>query len=373
MKKIILTVVLCLSFSIKVKAENLDSSLIKTNSKNISICMDGKSYPIRKIGAPGSNLYFLNPSDNYNYNFDDYYEVDISQTPYSKDIYEYLSYYYIHGFEHYYYESTQKKLWEVLYPGKFPYFCSSSSELVSKMIETDELMANVENGPDLVSYPNFLEVGEKLSFTFTYFSHFEIYDDDGLNAKIEGDNLLVSSNQEGKYDLILKRKDNGLHKNTLFTDGTNYLITSGPFPSKEYHIKIYVGYKKFSFEATDEEGNTLNNKEFIITGEKGQTEIIETNFEGKGETYLPVGEYFISEVGSSYKNYFFIEDDFSLKTVVKSSNDSQNTINKPNIPDVSQSIPSTLIPIQVEDKVQDIIKPQKEQLSVVFPDTLWLT
>lgn len=358
---------------------NVKADLIPSNytikNNNISICMDDESYVIKKITGQNGNIYFLNPSHNYNYFFADYHSIAWEDSPFNQKVAEYVAYYHKFNTKSYYYEATVRKLWEVLYPGRSPHFCMTTPSLESAMTESEDVMANIEDGPDFMKSSHYLQENAEAVFTDAYLDNFYISSSDGLDAQIEDNQMIVKAKSPGKYDVILKRRANGFRAAELYTDGTNYLISSGAFPEKEYQATFYVGYKKFLFIPRDASGAVLKKTNFTIYKDNHKYLDITTNNEGIYEGYLPVGEYYLQNESGLFKEYFFIEDDFTLDISIKDNHNSvvSSTGSIMDFIHNTQDLAHNAI-YENPEKDEKIEQSKKQdEVNIVFPDTLWLT
>jgi len=261
MKKFLFVVVGSLVFNTQVFALNK----VTFSKDQAPICdEDNNTYQTYIMYYSGSILYFLNLSDNYNTNFEDYYEIPFEESPYSKD----LSKYVINEIagDEFLKRAIHILLWEELYPQKT--FKSCRKVLVDdEGIDAMKKLYKEVNDFPLLGKNIYLEKDEIYEYYYEGLSYYELVDSSGLEVTLD-DNVIKIKGNPGKYSVKLKRKySKNVKESKLYTDGTNYLISSSSAPDDQYSFEVVIGYKDIILEVKDET-NLVSGACFEINGEE---------------------------------------------------------------------------------------------------------
>ena len=259
MKKIFFLVVLCLC-SIK-GVNGLESEFINIKKENVNICdAAGNVYPVYKMDYKTNPMYFLNISNSYNTNFEDYKPILNYNLP--KEITKYIE---VDLQENSFYNlSVYLLLWNTIYPDNNFVLCSESLNDNPTFNKNIELIKNVANGP-LKDKIIEIEEGETYIGNNPYHNYFERLDASSLVVE-NTDNGLFISGEKGIYELIYQRKGAGYQNGipNLYSDGTNYLIIDTQITDERYRYEVLIGYKKVNINIVDEENIPIEGARVMI-------------------------------------------------------------------------------------------------------------
>jgi len=240
------------------------------SQKPYYICSGKDMFPIHTFKIEGLDGYFLNLSLDYNLDFSDYYEIDIENTSFTKNIIDITGFRDVIKLSHQtssdysasYSNYLLRILWEYLYPDKEFRYCSNPNDTYNLYYNTYERVKNILDTIIKGIYINNtvieLKSGQDYVLAFEYFNLFEV---DNKYASIS-ENKLSFNALSGEHDITLKRKVDIGAEYHLYTDGTNYIIANDMYSDTKYNFKIIVD--AYTLEVFDEE---KSDDCFTITGE----------------------------------------------------------------------------------------------------------
>ena len=296
MKKIVFYLVV-LSIPFKVDALEMKNFYYRADSDRV--CDEVNSYPIYIMQYKGDTMYFLNPSVNYNLNFEDYEPVSFEDSSIPENI-QYFS-----GSNIVFGGSTRTRaihriLWERLYPDKKFHMCYGSAKEETYYQDLRKIIYEVYEGPEFAQKILCQDHGKEYEYEYEYLNYFEIKSSDGIDAIIEN-NILKIKGESGKYQIILKRKGAAENdRDLLFTDGTNYLLWFPAVNNQEYVLNVVIKSQEVTFVVKDDKGNVLNDTCFLINDEN-----LCTNDNGQ-IYYNPQEEIIVTQLNNHldiYENY----------------------------------------------------------------------
>lgn len=264
MKKLFWVVVTFLvGFSLDVYA--IDNTYYQIDRGNL--CSGDETYPVYMMSHQMRSMFFLNYSQSYNLNFEDYYEIPFEDSPYDVKI-GYLASTLISHTSEYYTRSIHRILWENLYPDKEFNLCGPGTWKEKYYYEIRDSIYKLNTGPDFIKEIVYQDEDKTYEYTSDYLDRFNIISSyENLSAKIEN-NILKVAGKNGKYDLVFKRNDFSQKGSKLFTDGTNYLLWNPIVPNKEYVMHIVIGNSTKKHTVSNENGELLKEICFEILESK---------------------------------------------------------------------------------------------------------
>lgn len=347
MKKILFAVLL---FMTTMQVFAMERNAVNYEQDFINICdSDGNVYPIYKLQYLTQPMYFLNLSNNYNLNFEDYHEISFSDSPYPKEIMEYSGTD-LYGDE-YFNLGIYSLLWERLYPEKEFQLCQKNSESNQKIQSVKDMVNIVVNGP-LSEEKIILAEKEKYVYQNPYYGYFELLSAGGLD--ISDINSIISfSAPKGIYEIVYQRKQAGFDNGpSLYTDGENYLLVNTKITSKVFKYQVIVGYKQLNIKVVDKNQNVLPDMCFNI---EDNNYCSDSN--GNITAYLDDDKYWISGCNEGYEDYekeVEVNDDLNLEITLNKKQEDIPTI-EPEIPEdrneATIEIPDVPLPEITEEKV----------------------
>lgn len=324
-----------------------------------SLCSGDEKYPVYLMDYRSRPLFFLNYSETYNMNFEDYYEIPFEESPFPEQIKKMAASRLTYTND-YYNRSVHRIIWEFLYPEKSFNMCGPGTWKEDYYYELRDGMLDINDGPEFIKDIQYQETNKLYEYEDEYLNWFFIEDSNGLEALIEN-NILKVSGEAGEYNLVLKRKNNDkVTGDKLFTDGTNYLLWYPNVPEDEYIMKVVIGQKKYKINVQNELEESLSNICFtILKNEYCSNE----NGEIIVETYKE--EYEINYDGNDYENFY--------QKIDKNSSEELTIVLKNKKEELIQDDETKEITINYNEIVVVHPDSKEEQIVIEVKDTLEIT
>ncbi|MBE6148710.1 MAG: hypothetical protein E7167_04425 [Firmicutes bacterium] len=260
-----------------------------------NLCSENETYPVYIMQYQSRSMFFLNYSENYNLNFNEYYEVPFEESQFPVQIKKLASSRLTYTND-YYNRSVHRIIWEYLYPDMSFNMCSPANRKEKYYYELRDGINAINDGPEFIKEIKYQDVNQTYEYEDPYLSWFYIENADGLEASIQ-DNVLKVSGQAGEYKLKLKRvNDDTVEGDKLFTDGTNYLLWYPDVPDDDYIMTIIIGLRSDLLKIYDDKGEkalgvcfTIFEKEYC-SNENG--EIVVETFEDEYEVKLVNNDHY---------------------------------------------------------------------------------
>lgn len=366
MKKILLIIMVSLAFMPSVSADLGDTSLDYTSS---IVCASGSTcYPVYHITSSGKETFFVNNTLNFNLKFNEYYEVDITETTLPKEVLEYAAVIsFMKKEDIYYKEVMQQKLWELVYNIPFEIKKPNNTEVIKQMNDFEYILNKVRTGPSFANKTYSITSSEILILEDSYLYLFSVSDIGPLKIESEDTKLKISG-PPGEYNIKLVTDNKFIGTPKIYTDGENYLITEGSI-SNEYNLKVLIDMRKVTMTFED-----LSLKEVNIYHEDSLYKTITLDETGIIDTYLPIGEIsLIDSSGKMLKNFNVTEDtNINIPKIIPAfTPEKESDRISDTIVTMVNTIKDTIANNTLPNKEEIITLEQNEkEVVVLLPDTL---
>lgn len=230
---------------------NVNAITVTIGDLNKNLCSnDGKIYHIYYANIQDRETYLLKPSEKIGIDIKNYYNVSFENTSFPNDLKDYY-FAFILFQNHFksmytYHALTQRLIWDYLYPDKEYKFCLDNKTIYD--FHEDEYQSvkkqiqSVILGPDFFNQENVQFKDITMEYKFDYLSSYYIYDNDSLDAYIDGNTLYVKG-KPGNYKIKFKKNRISYPVylfDTMLTDGDNYLFGSHSQNDVTYEMNIKI-------------------------------------------------------------------------------------------------------------------------------------
>ena len=306
MKKLFLVVLL--SSFLMCNANAFTNDLVITKS-NYYVCDNSIKYPIYLLKQQTKSYYYLNMSQQYNFDFRDYEEINFNDINVTERVRAFTSFRSLftlqHDFSDIYESFAQLMIFRYLNNNDELYLCDQDLNRISYGIKYEEnyqAIKRIVNGPDydnpirMIPNEDNLLIEPNLSrYNFESLNNLNVY-------RISEDTLVINDNK-GLYNIAFRFNPNG-SLGELYSDNTNYLLKEGRPANEDFYFTIEIDDPDLFIYNHSTESIDLSSLCFQLK-RNNDTYNFCSNSDGIANIRVPKGVYnlvILSDINNDYSN-----------------------------------------------------------------------